>query len=376
MPWLKKNLLPAVGGLVAAGLLGFAGYFLYSRIRLEKDVSEQLAGQTSELEGLVSQNPSPGNEKVDNIKTAREQEQDLQKFLVEARPKFTPVAYPTGLSGGEFKLLLDTTIDELQRAAAPAGVKLPEDYAFSFAPEKPMVAFEPQHIEPLTVMLMDIRNVCLAIFEARVLTLDGIRRPAVTPQDTPNPSGQSDFWGKKPATNDLSVSTPYEFTFHCFTAELGKVLEGLYRSPHCYIVKNIVVDQVPSTLLEKEAGQAGEMAPLPMTGMPAGMNYYQMMMMMRYRRFPRYGPAPPPMEQPGIPPPGLGPPGGMTPMVDEKPFRAVMWVEGLRLKEPKATQTAGTGGQRGQRSAPPAEPAGTTDATGQPPAGDAANPSN
>jgi hypothetical protein len=332
MPWLKRNLLLVVGGVIALGLLGFAGYFLYGKIQQESEVTQQLAEQTTALEDLAKKDPHPGSEKVNNIDAAKKQEQELKNWLTEARKMFAPPAYPQGLDGGQFKLLLDNTLSELKLAADRAGVKLPADYAFTFAPQRTLMFFEPPTIPPLSMALMDIKAISMILFEAKVLTLDGIRRSAIASQDQANAStGASEYWTKKAFTNDLAIVVPYEFTFHAFTAELSAVLEKLYSVPHCFIVKNVVSDPTPSTLMEKtetpEAAQGPLMAPVP------GMTMSQMMMMMRYGRRGRYGlpsaveAAPPPVAV-------AAPKAGLSPMLDEKPLRIILWVDVVRLKEP------------------------------------------
>jgi len=332
MPWLKRNLLLVAGGVVALALLGFAGYFLWAKIQAESEVTDQLTAQTDELQRLKDLNPHPGNEKVNNIEAAKKQEQQLQEFLAQAKTTFAPLNYPTGLDSGQFRLLLDTTIDELQRAAAASGVKIQPQYAFTFGDQKRQMNFDSAVLPSLVMALIDIREVSHILFRSKVLTLDGIRRVAVSSQDTPGLTpGATDYWSKKPFTNDWAISTPYEFTFHCFTAELAAVLEGLYSHPHCFIVKNLVVDTAPTQLLEKEPTQIMPAAPMAMA---PGMDFR---MMMRYGllRGP-YGMAQPQVAAPPTPAPTAR--GGLTPMLDEKPFRVIMWVDSLRLKEIEETK--------------------------------------
>lgn len=353
MPWLKKNLVLVVAGAVALVLLGLAGYFLYSKYSLESQVTEELAAQTKELNDLANLDPNPGNEKVDNIKAAQEQEKLLQAFVDDARKTFVPIEYPTNLDSGHLKLLLDDTIDDLQRGAQRAGVKLQSQYAFTFAAQKPLMSFEQNTLQPLAYMLTDIKVISQVLFNARVLALDGIRRVAVTSQDTPSATpGMSDYWKQKIITNDLAVLTPYEFTFHCFTGELATVLEELYRSPHCFLVKNVVVDPSVSQLLEKPDVGASDVS--PMMAYPS-MNLMQMQMMMRYGMRSRYAPAPQP-EAPAQVPTARG---GLTPMLDEKPFRVVLWVNTIRMRSPEEIKAA-----RASRPARTARPAVSAD--GQP----------
>ncbi|MBM3878103.1 MAG: hypothetical protein FJ387_00015 [Verrucomicrobia bacterium] len=346
MPWLKKNLVLVVGAAVALVLLGVAGYYLYTRISLESEVSAALEAQTAELDRLSRLDPHPGTEKVNNIDAAVKQEQQLQGLLGEVQKTFVPVAYPKGLESGQFKLLLDNTVDELQRAAERAGVRLQPNYAFTFSAQKPLMSFDRPSIEPMTQMLMDIRAVSLALFQAKILALDGVRRPSVGALETPSLTpGVSDYWSKKPTTNTLAVLTPYEFTFHCFTPELAKVAAGLAHSVHSFLVKSVVVDTTISTLLDKSAADGypgAEMGAMPMTPtMPQGMNPMMLQMMRRYgmggmggaysRYFPRGGE--------GVEPLPTAPTGPIRPgtsvVLDERPFRVVLWVDSVRLREPE-----------------------------------------
>jgi len=364
MPWLKKNLWLVVGGVVALGLLGVAGYYLFRNYTAESQVTDQLNQQTKDLDDLAKLNPHPGNEKINNIEEAKKQEKQLEAFLKEAQKRFVPLNYPSNLDGGQFKLLLDATVDELQRRAEKTSVKLPAQYAFTFAAQKPLMSFEQNTIAPMVRVLTDIRAISDVLFDAKVLTLDGVRRMSVAMMETPSstPGGSSDFWTKKAFTNDLAVLTPYEFTFHCFTGELAAVLEKLYSSPHCFIVKNLVVDPTASQLMDKNATPD---ATSTMPGMPYMMNYQQLQMMMRYSMFRR--PITPPPETPTLAParPGL------TTVLDEKPFRVIMWVDVVCLRDLAEAKASRAKPARPQP--PPAAPGGeaapeTASITNAPPA--------
>ena len=347
MSWLKKNLYLVIGGVVALGLLGLGGYFLYARIDQENQVTESLATQTKQMEDLAKKEPQPGNAKVNNIDAAKSQDQELQAFLDKARKTFLSVPSPANLDSGQFKILLETTVDRMRRAAASAGVKLPADYVFTFAAEKPLMTVEAGSVQPLTQSLLTIQEICQILFRSRVLALDGIRRIAITAQDTPSPTpGQSDYWNRKPETNDLAVITPYEFTFHCFTPELASVMHGLATNRYCFIVRNMMVDTGTSTVLDTNATATGESA-----APSAAMQQYQMMMRYggRYGRMPPMAmPTPDAMAAPG----GSAPikRNGMTVVLNEKPFRVVLRVDAVRLLE-------GSEGKAGAKPAKPARPA-------------------
>lgn len=359
MAWLKKNLLLVVSGVVALGLLGFAGFYLWSKYSLESQVTESLAGQTKELEDYYKKEPNPGNEKVDNIKAAKEQDKKLSEFAEESRKTFAQLSYPTNLDSGGLNLLLNVSIDELQRSADKAGVKLPPQYGFSFGQARTKMSFDQKEILPLARMMLDVKTICNELFQSRILVLDGIRRSAASSFDTVQSSGVSEFWNKKPTTNDWAIPTPYEFTFHCFTSELAAVLETLYRSPYGFLIKNVVVDTSASQYLDKAADSTAE----PAAPMMPNMNMAQLSMMMRYGR--RYAPAAPPPQE--VPAAAATAKGGLTPWLDEKPFRAILWIEVVRLRDPNEAKSAKPARSAGR---------GARGAEGQPadggaPAGDA-----
>ncbi len=346
MDWIKKNLTLVVSGLVALALLGFAGYFLYIKIQNSGEVTTKLEAQDTELQGLLHMKPHPGNRKVDNIVAARQQETKLEDFATRARQEFIPVPYPTNLSGGDFKLLLDTTVDYLQRLAKQSSTKLPENYLFTFAAQKPLAFVEANTVTPLTRALMEIKEVCEIIFDAKVLELEKIRRISLASQDTPGlgmMGGTSDYWTRKPTTNDLAIVIPYEFTFRCFSSELQAVLEGLARNPHSLLVKNLVVDTGDTNTVDIYApGGGGE------GNMPA-MNP-QLMMMMRYGLRGRM-----PMPQQPVDQATLSAQEDAAKIVSEKPFRVTAWVDVVRLRDPNEVKASRAGAARRGAAAP--EPA-------------------
>ena len=72
MAWIKRNLFFVIGGILAIGLLGAAGYYNYkgwSHNTAEFDKLNEIYGT---LRNLTGQKPSPGNDKVDNIAASRE----------------------------------------------------------------------------------------------------------------------------------------------------------------------------------------------------------------------------------------------------------------------------------------------------------------
>jgi len=350
MDWIKKNLDVVISGVVALVLLGFAGYFLYSKYSLSQQQSTKLEEQESKLTGLVNQKPNPGNKKVDNIAAAKEQTERLTEFAQRAKALFVNVPYPTNLDSGSFKLLLDNTVDELQREARAAGTKLPDNYAFTFSAQKPLVSIKPSTIKPLARKLIEVKTIMGILFNAKILELDRIRRVAVPDEDAGAPmmamgGGTSDYWTRKPTTNSLAIVMPYEFTFRCFSGELQTVLEGLASSPHSFLVKNVVVDTGETNTVDMfDAGGGGGDGETQMPRMSP-----QMMMMMRYGLRPgmRYMQPPPTEGDPNAAPVDT------SKIVSEKPFRVTLWVDVVRLLGPEDAPAAAAGGARARRAGAP-----------------------
>lgn len=368
MDWIKKNLGVVISGAVALVLLGFAGYFLYSKYGLSQQQSAQLEEQEQKLNGLINQRPNPGNRKVDNIAAAREQTERLQEFAARARSLFVNVPYPTNLDSGAFKLLLDNTVDELQRRARSSGTKLPDNYAFTFSVQKPLVSVKSSTIRPLSRTLMEIKELMGILYDAKVLELDRIRRISVPDEDAGMGMGMvmggpSDYWTRKPTTNNLAIVVPYEFTFRCFSGELQAVLEGLASSPHSFLVKNLTVDTGETNTVDMfDAGTGAGDGEMQMPRMSP-----QMMMMMRYGLRPGMRYMQPPMAE-GDP---NQPPVDTSQIVSEKPFRVTAWVDVVRLNTPE--ESAGAGGGRPRR---PGAPPGAPGAPASPEAPDSQNVSS
>ncbi|MCP5516909.1 MAG: hypothetical protein H7A45_06575 [Verrucomicrobiales bacterium] len=338
MDWLKKNLMLVVAGLVALGLLGGAGWYLYSKYNRAAEVAAALDAQETELQRLINLKPHPGNNKIDNIKAAKLQEEEVAGVLQEARRTFDLITSPTNLTSGDFNALLLQTIDVLTRKAELSGVKLPPKYAFSFQNIKSQLAIDAKALPALAEQLAHIRAITEVLLEARPLTLDGIKRRAVAVQDTntttttvgipgpatagaPGASSTQDYWDRLGSTNDVAILTPYEFTFHAFTPELAGFLEGLAESKYCFIPKNLVIDTAGTSLLASGMPTVdpiyGGMGGGAMGGGMAG----------RYGLAPGGGEAARYGLTPGMGM-GRGPVtrGGKTIMLEEHPFRVRIWV--------------------------------------------------
>jgi len=247
MSWIKRNLFFVIGGLLALGLLGAAGFYNYKGWSHNSAAFARLNEIYGTLRTLTSQKPSPGNDKVDNIKAAREQESQVRDWIRQAANDFKPIApIPNvdtrNISSKEFAEALRRTIDQMQHEAEAASVILPPKYSFSFEAEggaRQLVKFATGSLGALSVQLGEVKTIAEIFFAAHVNSLDGIQRVRVSEDDAAGP--QTDYYDDHSVTNSLAVLTPYQITFRSFSPEIAQVLAGFAASSHGLIVKSINV---------------------------------------------------------------------------------------------------------------------------------------
>jgi hypothetical protein len=211
---------------------------------------------------LTSQKLSAGNDRVNNIDAAKEQERQLREWMRQAGDYFKPITPvpnpPNGMVSSEgFAAALRRTIDQLQHEADTASVALPPQYNFSFKAQRDLVRFSGS-LGPLAEQLGEVKTISEILFAARVNYLDGIQRVRVSDDDASGP--QADYLDDHSTTNNLAVLTPYQITFRSFSPEIGVVLAGFASSPRGFIVKGINVQL---------AGAAGGTSPDTMAPLPA-----------------------------------------------------------------------------------------------------------
>jgi len=263
MAWIKRNLFFVIGGLVALGLLGAAGFYNYTSWSRNAEKQDKLKGIYDALTGITSDpKSSPGNAKVNKTQQAKDQEAQLLAWLDEARGYFQPIApippsTPNNpVTGESFTAALGNTISTLQHEAVAANVVLPPDYAFSFKAESSLVQFAPGSLDLLAVQLGEVKTLSEILFAAGVNEYDGIQRVHVSDDDANGP--QSDYLPDAPVDNQLAVITPYVVTFKGFGPEIARVFSGLAASPHGFLVESINVQSVAGV-----SGLGGGQAPSP-----------------------------------------------------------------------------------------------------------------
>ena len=355
MDWIKRNLYFVIGSLVALGLMGLAGWYLYSKWEHNNTLLGLLDEQYAKLKHSYDQKPHPGSGKVDNIQEAREQQKQLRAFIHKACQHFQnipPIPVPESgkATSQEFGQALSGTIIQLQHEASKRGIALPpkspngQEYNFSFEVQRPKVSFAAGSLEPLSVQLGEVKAICDVILQANISALDGLRRERVSDDDQNGPP--TDYLPDKSVTNELAVLTPYEVTFRCFSKDVAAVLAGFANAPYALIVKTINVEPAPvgatpgdqSTSLPGGGGiiyMREQPAPPPPGPMAEGRRIDGDPMMARYGRRP-----PPPPQQPATPTYRavvVGPKtkGGLPTVLNEKQLKVTLTVVVVKLVCPK-----------------------------------------
>jgi hypothetical protein len=314
MVWVKRNLGLVIGAVIAIVLLGVAGAYLWQQRSEDQRVTGELDTATTRFQELLNRPLHPGGEgTVNNIDLAKQENERLQKHLDKVRMQFGKNEVPTNISNREFRALLDNTVADLQKKANDLGISLPQkDYWFTFSPQRTAVEFK--SIEMLTHQLLDVRDLCEILYDAKVHDLKGIRRVPASSDDN---SAQDFMTDKKPTTNEFAIVTPYEVKFQGFSSELGRVLDRLLAAKRCFIVRSVAVDHAQDAAAAADA----------QTQMPS--NYA---LAMRYGG--RYAPPPPP---PTTQPRSTRPPGVI---LDENKLLIELRVDVVRLKDPAPGKTA------------------------------------
>ena len=70
MGWIKRNKFFVIGLILALGMLGAAGFYDYQSWNRNDAAFAHLNETYGKLQDLTHKQPSPGNDKVDNIKAA------------------------------------------------------------------------------------------------------------------------------------------------------------------------------------------------------------------------------------------------------------------------------------------------------------------
>jgi hypothetical protein len=264
MPWIKKNLTLVLGGLVGLILLAGSAFFLFSEASREGGINSQLEEKRNEWTRLNNLNPFPDEK---NIKATKDEAARVGTIAGLLRENIKPVEVPPVTDTFSLRLLVETTISELTKEAEAAGVNLPDRYAFTFQRLRDIGGqFDSNGIPKLAEQVAQISVLSRVMFNAKIHSLDTIRRPPVLKDE----GSGSDYLTKKAVTNEWVVRAPYDLSIRCFSSELAAVIRGLAALDQCIAIKtlNVETTTLPQT---STPGQSTMIMPMPTPASPEGM---------------------------------------------------------------------------------------------------------
>jgi len=318
MSWIKRNLSLVISGVIALGLLGFGGWYLWSAMKKNAEIDNQINQAKADINALLEKDPTPT---TSNLNYAKRELERLNVFVAHARQQFPPTPPPAvPLNNESFKNLLEKTIDDLHKEAGAATVKVDSNYYFSFNAQRESVMFAPESMRPLYERLHEVQALSEILFNARIAQLISIQR-ALVPGEKPG-SGTGDYLNRGARTNAETgmVLWPYEVTFYCFTPELAAVIDGLQHAPEGFVLRVPLVEA-----LEEKTSTTAPARPPP--NIPPG---------------PRAAPNAP-----------VAAPQPLVTIVDEKKLRVVLRIEVIK-PEPFGPNGPGNfGPRRGPGGGPP-----------------------
>jgi hypothetical protein len=333
MGWIKRNLFFVVGGVITLVLLGAAGYYIYKGWSANSDASAKLNELYATLSQINQEPQQPGNDKIDNMQTAKDQDKQVEAWISQAVTYFHPVPSipPSPVTSKTFSSALNTTVYQLRQEAKSANVNFPPDYNFSFQAQSTKLTIS-SGLEPLAEQLGQVKAISEILFGAGVNDLLSIQRVRVSDDDAT--ATASDYIDDRPVTNSLAIVTPYLVTFQTFSPELAKVFVGFATATNPFIAKLVSVQPAnPSGAPELTAN------PAPM---PQMANYPHGIVPVNPHDVPGAG-YPPPGYPPGVPP-GYPPPqampaaspgrGGLQTVLKEQLLRIAVQVEIVKLLPP------------------------------------------
>jgi hypothetical protein len=260
MSWAKRNLYFLISCIVAVVLLGAAGWYCWTSYQANDANWAKLTEEYNQMRQLAGKNPGPGNDTVDNIKTAKDQTAQAKQRVAELEKFFTPVKSIPDTNKLDNRMLafaVRETVSQLRRAAQDKGVVLPgaavpgmgmpgvaSDFAFSFSLQAGKTVYDPSAWEMLAKQMGEVKTICDTLFNARILNLDAIQRERTSDDANQQSGSQADYTDSISLTNGDTVITPYQITFECFTPQLGLVLASFANQSHTVVVKTLNVQPV------------------------------------------------------------------------------------------------------------------------------------
>jgi len=168
--WIKRNLSLVISGVIALGLLGFGGWYLWSAMKKNADIDTQINQAKSEIDRLLNMDPTPT---ASNLITAKRELERLNAFIAQAKRQFPPTP-PAGVPFEQ--RIVQKSVGENDRRTAQGGQQRDGSswtrIIISRSPaERESVLFPPESLRPLYERLHEVKMLSEILFKARVAQL-------------------------------------------------------------------------------------------------------------------------------------------------------------------------------------------------------------
>ena len=250
-------------------LTGYCVWLFTRDLASNSTVDNDLQEATRQYDALAN-NPKVPYPSEENIQHAREDQTKVKQLVDQLHTAFPPFPAPPKLDVKGFSEYLETTLFDLRTRATNAGVSLPDDFAFAFTDQRGKLNYPLECIPLWLQQLAEINSLCDILYRARINSLLVLKRVSISSSNDMIVTF-GDLLGSQVTNTPFGTVTPYKIEFKCFSKDLAAVLDGLARSSHCFVVKNIVVRPAgPRTMDQavQDADEEGAPQVLPNPGDP------------------------------------------------------------------------------------------------------------
>ncbi|HTS18390.1 MAG TPA: Amuc_1100 family pilus-like protein [Verrucomicrobiae bacterium] len=249
LKWLKQHALAV--GFAAAFLivLGVLIWLQQAAASSRAEVDGNLQEQQSQYQHLLEQKPTPTRETIEALKQDREQLQQMYGQLLSNVSHTVEV--PSDIRPVDFLQLMASAFSRLRQAAAGAGIKFPDGFAFGFEryagpiPTLPAKNLSPEDTKRTLTLLVKqlnaIEQISMLLISNRVSEITQVRRAEVETGAGGTPGGDSLEAAMKTDPNALYQVLPFEFQFKCSGEALRDVLNSLTKANSFLAVRRVQV---------------------------------------------------------------------------------------------------------------------------------------
>jgi len=281
MNWAENKFLIGYGAvlLIAAGALGFLLVKEKGRYETARQEYDQKVAAYNRLRS------SPLALTKENLVKLQGQTQVVTDTAVALREKLASETLPLEeIAPSQFQEVLRNTVSAIERKAAGAGVKLPDNFYLGLERYRN----EPPRTEaagPLLRQLKTIDLACNTLIDSKVTAIETINRTplpieSASPRETAAPARRGQPTGAKPEETPLVSKYPFEIRFTGYQSEVRKALNSLAANDKQFLVirplliQNENAKPIPRVLASEQAlpgpEAAASLTPDPSAAAAAG----------------------------------------------------------------------------------------------------------